>query len=168
MHVRGVFLGLLLGVVVSSQASALTVLCVETSSTGFIWKDGDWRQSNFTSDQYLIEDVGGDATLGAHCTPEPIRKDSSGSRSAKLCLNIEQVGNTRTFLRTTLCSVNYSKIDDNISSVWCNGAVENYSFEPTGRFVLSRTYSALINAPSSDFPRDSLVLSIGKCSLVTQ
>lgn len=157
--------GVVLMTMLPAQSFALTSLCVETNSTGFNWANGQWIETTYTLDQYVIQDVSANDDLrGFFCTAEAPVTSAYGSVSADRCFNASMVGEQATVAGTASCRVYYESDGTTIISVSCSGGFIDYSFIPTGEFVLSRTYAVPEFNPGDR--RDSLVLSVGKCSVI--
>lgn len=165
---KRVILGVALAMMLPAQSFAFSVLCIEDHSTGYNWRDGKWTPANYNTDQLLITDVSDDPELaGANCIAEDQVVSPWGSVSAKRCFNLAAIGEPRSSSGTSRCTAWYDKDDtDKIDSVSCEGAWEDYTFTPNGEFIMSRTYSAPLSLPTDAENRDSLVLAIGKCSVV--
>lgn len=147
-------------------AQALTVLCVEEGSTGFNWRNGDWVQTNYHLDQFIMKDVSEDPELGTFCSPEPPVEDEYGVIKGKRCFNQADVGEEPGVFGTSHCRVYYKPDMTTVRTVYCEGGYAEINFEAPGEFVLTRTYSAPDGAMTKSDQRDSLVISVGKCSVI--
>lgn len=162
---RATVIGVVLAMLMPAQSFALTSLCVETHSTGFNWTNNQWVETTYTLDQYVVQDVSDNDDLrGVICSAEDPVTSAYGSVSANRCFNASMVGEQATVAGTTSCRVYYESDGTTITTVSCSGGFIDYSFIPTGEFVLSRTYAVPEFNPGDR--RDSLVLSVGKCSVI--
>jgi len=140
---------------------------VETHSTDFNWTNDQWVETTYTLDQYVVQDVSDNDDLrGFFCTAEDPVTSGYGSVSANRCFNSSMVGEQATVAGTTSCCVYYESDGITIISVTCSCGFIDYSFIPTGESVLSRTYAVPEFNPGDR--RDSLVLSVGKCSVIAK
>ena len=163
---KRIVLGVALALALPAQSFALTVLCVEGGSTGFNWHEGRWVNTQYSLDQYIIQDVSEDTALSAYCESTEPTKTINGWTYADRCFNLSVVGEEKSFVSTMQCRTFYDEAD-NAASVMCDrSGPTNIKFRPTGEFVLSRTFGVPDVRIPMPTERDSLVISVGKCSVV--
>jgi hypothetical protein len=163
---RGLVLGVALAVMLPAQSFALTVLCAESGSTGFNWREGKWVNSDYNLERYIVQDVTDDPVLGEYCQPTPPTAGDYGVVTGTRCFNQSSVGEVKSVFATTTCRIYYKTDMTTITTAYCEGGYAEIKFEPTGEFVMSRTYAAPDSDKTAVDQRDSLVLSVGKCSVV--
>lgn len=159
-------LGVALAVILPAQSFAMTVLCVENSSAGFNWREGEWVNAEYKPEQYIVQDVTGDPVLGEYCQPTPPKAGMYGVVTGTRCFNQSTVGEEKSVFATTSCRIVYKPDMTTIKTAYCEGGYAEIKFEPTGEFVMTRTYAAPDSEHTAVAQRDSLVLSVGKCSVV--
>lgn len=147
-------------------AQALTVLCVEEGSTGFNWRNGDWVQTNYHLDQFIMKDVSEDPELGKFCSVEPPTEDDYGIVKGTRCFNQTEVGDEPSPFGSSHCRVYYKPDMKTVRTVYCEGGYAEVNFQAPGEFVSTRTYSAPDVEMGAADSRDSLVISVGKCSVI--
>jgi len=159
--------------ILTVPALGATSLCVESGSTGFNWQRGAWVEASYTPEQLIVREVPLADELGLMCRVRfnrqnlvegIVRTDYGASRNA--CYVMHVVGGEPSAADTYAC-VEYLGDGDAISSVSCQGNVfQSFNFQPSGEWVSTRTYAAPDGSATADQNRDSLVLSIGKCSVI--
>lgn len=150
----------------TGPSSAMTVLCVGAAATGFNWRDGVWVKANYLPGQYLIQDVSDDPELSGSCKPAPITTSEWGTKTSSRCFNSAEMGEERYSFHTTACRVFHNTADESIESVGCESLFGNYTFAPNGEFVRTQVYADPHEVTQPD--RDSLAITVGKCSVVAQ
>jgi hypothetical protein len=159
-------LGVAVAMLLPPQSFALTALCVESGSTGFNWRDGNWVNSDYNLDQYIVQDVSNDPELVSLCIPTEKVVNQWGTAYADRCFNLSVVGEEKSSYDTTQCRVIYDEGGDTTVVMCDQSRYSNFKFEPTGEFVLTRTYGVPDSDRAPSDQRDSLVLSVGKCSVI--
>ncbi|MFP9138566.1 hypothetical protein ACLI1C_15410 [Devosia sp. XGJD_8] len=159
-------LGVALAMILPAQSFALTVLCAESGSTGFNWRDGKWVNSDYALDQYIVQDVSEDPELSAYCESTEPTATANGASYAERCFNLSVVGEAKSSFSTTECRTFYDATGVAVSVRCGNSVYQTINFEPTGEFVLSRTFGIPDFQVPAPAQRDSLVLSVGKCSVI--
>lgn len=149
---------------INDPKKLFSLLCVETGSTGFNWVDGNWQQTNFNLQNYVLRKVEStNAFLCERATGEihPSQRKEFGH--AQGCYVFAEVGDTAL---PDACTENWYLGDGsknaNLVSVVCDGFMD-VSVRLSGVFVVTRTYSY---SDTDVRYRDSLALSVGKCSFV--
>jgi len=156
----------------SQPALAETSLCVDSGTTGFDWANGEWQQMNFETGSYLIKEIAPEDPIGLSCYAslfsERLRSETDGPVEfgpAWSCFGRTDVGTQMDETDVTRCR-KFVVADGKNGSVNCTYAgVVEYQFQPTGEIVTTRTYAALLT-PSATGSRDSLAISVGKCTVV--
>lgn len=153
----------------ASPAEAFTSICVDDGSTGFSWRHGKWEQMNFFTEQHIVKRIAEDDPLASMCIANMATQNRSGNRldgkRSSGCYAIYDVGTEPIMFDVTLCWETWG--DKAITQVNCSeGGLVRYTLEPSGEFIATRTYSA----PDSAAPaqRDSLVLMVGRCSVIAR
>jgi len=157
----------MLGVSNAEAEEYFTSLCIEDKSTGFNWRNGDWHQTNFMPNKYIVKKVKIDPTPGSdtfQCYEDMKGKKNLSFDGKKIydygCFNIRDYGDKFTAFYNQLCAQSYDD-DENIKGVDCH----MMNFQPNGAFIKSRFQSSLTSHPKNDY-KDSLILSVGKCSVL--
>lgn len=155
--------------------AATTYLCVEEVSTGLDWRDGRWTPVNYYPQQHVIKRLDADDELASVCLKMMADEGRNAGRIVDAespvlsdqwaCYSQINVGDTATYMDTSLCKELYFK--DALDSVRCDdGLFANYKFEPAGEFLITRTTAAPVTQDNPAVARDSLSLSVGKCSVI--
>jgi hypothetical protein len=159
-------------IIIATPALASTTLCVETGRTGFSWKNGEWVSVDFTVEQWIArrttagdpQDFGCHDRLAARGITDEIVQGQYGD-SATACYVIYQVGTEPADFDIYDCRESYS--DE--KGMWiasCESAFQDFQFGPSNEFVMSRTYAVPVYAPENATSKDSLVVAVGKCSVI--
>lgn len=144
-------------------------LCIEDKATGFNWKSGDWIQTNFKAgDKLLIQKI--DMTTNSK---KPIEEQYIPCQQTELISSVDKYlylkacYSVRNFgveplpghlLDGEMC---YELLENNnLKSIMCQG--KGITFHPNGDFIQTRGVN--IDPFPKDGYKDSLVLSVGKCS----
>jgi hypothetical protein len=141
----------------SAQQSAsrpFKTLCVSEKETGFNWVSGDWVQTNFKAgEKLLIQKM-------TASDPRCMADKSKGMFGTSGCYQIEGSG----FLPQLILE-NCDEISEKntLKVVHCR----KISFHPDGRFIQFPWHADISNNPPSG-AKDSLVLSVGKCSRIIE
>jgi hypothetical protein len=146
----------------SAQQAAVRpfkALCVSDKETGFNWKSGDWVQTNFKAGEKLL--------VQKLAEPQPFCKEeaivtSGGITVTKGCYRINVVGSPPDPL-FGVESCDEILEQQSVKVVHCR----RFSFHPDGRFIKLPWHSDISNSPKDDY-KDSLVLSVGKCSRLAE
>jgi hypothetical protein len=148
----------------SAQQAAVRpfkALCISDKETGFNWKSGDWVQTNFNAGEKLL--------VQKLAMPNPFCKEEVKSTFSgvgvflsKGCYLINVMGSPPTLLfDTEMCDEFWE--EQSIRAIHCR----RFSFHPDGRFIRLPWHSDISNNPKND-NKDSLVLSVGKCSRLAE
>lgn len=159
-------------VAMGQPALAATSLCAADLSTGFNWRDGRWVQQNFYTEQFLVRKIAVDDPMALACatemaadgqSPEPVK--SGAYSSAVGCYAVYDVGSEPTPGTVMRCEELILE-DGTINSADCKYDIFTYlRFETSGNFVITRTHAAFWGT-RQDGSRDSMALTVGKCSLI--
>lgn len=147
----------------SAQQAAIRpfkALCVSDKETGFNWKSGDWVQTNFKAGEKLL--VQRLATPNPVFCKEEVRSAVGGLTVSKGCYLINVMGSPPDlFAGPEMCD----EIGDeqSLQVIHCR----LFSFNPDGRFIKLPWHSNISDRPKND-SKDSLVLSVGKCSRLAE
>lgn len=141
-------------------------LCIEDAATGFSWKNGNWRQANFKEGRFVVSKLTNEEVARLSpvaCTPptvsEPMLIDF---RRATACYAITGFGEELTpLVDGENCDEVYQ--GNVLASVRC----KSLSFLPNGDFIKLPWHANISRKPMNDY-KDSLVLSIGVCSKISQ
>ncbi len=145
---------------VQDPETRFALLCAEDVSTGFNWVDGAWKQANFRVKQHLLKKV--DPALHPECgIAKNDTNDLGGIVVGQGCYEFNEVGQKT---EAQACNENWSKSGTllRLTKVHCYG-LANVDVGLNGVFVVTRVY-AYDDAQTDR--RDSLALSVGKCSFV--
>lgn len=148
----------------------LKTLCIEEKATGFNWKSGDWVHATFKpSRKWLIQKIKildnrqneMDLQKYGNCTKETkviLSETMKGSRS---CYSVREFGMASTPLFDNEMCWEYFE-NNTLKAIYC----KNIIFKPDGNFIMNPhgpTANIIESNPKDDY-KDSLVLSVGKCS----
>lgn len=161
---KGLTIGVLLMLLsghdqLSAQQTAprpFKTLCVSENETGFNWVAGDWVQTNFKpGEKLLIQKIVGSTP---HCKADV----ASGMFGTTGCYQIKVLGSPPSFLDIPeMCDEVSDK--NSLTVVHCR----KISFHPDGRFIRLPWHSDISDKPKNGL-KDSLVLSVGKCSRIIE
>lgn len=154
---------------ITDQGKSFSMLCVAEKGTGFNWDKNDWQQANYKPYTYVISKLVGDDSeskcftrlrgenVAALITPTG---DTSGR--SKGCYVLKEIGEAVTL--GNVCTEFWDKRGASylLKEVTCTGGFEEYRARVDGPFVVTRTYAVFATVD----PRDSVILQIGKCSLL--
>lgn len=160
----------------TGQTMAATYLCVEDASTGFNWKDGRWVQTNFYEHQNIVRKHSLSDDIAVRCFNTLARSGRSTEPVVDLyvetvksgfgCYSQARIGEEVDDMSVTPCQETY--FEDKLRSVRCEeGLFTKFKFEPAGEFILTRNYSAPITPVDPTRDRDSLLMAVGKCSVIS-
>ena len=162
---KGLAIGFLLTLLsghgtLSAQQTAprlFKTLCVSEKETGFDWQSGNWVQKNFKpGEQLLIQKIAGSDPF---CKAD-VTTDKSGF--SKGCYQIKVLGSPSSFLDIPeVCDEASEK--NSLKVVHCR----RISFHPDGRFIRLPWHADIFDNPKND-TKDSLVLSVGRCSRIVE
>lgn len=154
---------------------AATSLCVESASTGFDWTGGQWAQTRFQPEQIIVRPVGLADDLGFLCratfgagdiTTEIVRTEYAATRHS--CYLQYGVGTEPTYSDAYVCREVLGE-GDKVMRVSCKmNRFQEFEFEPSGEWVSVRAYAAPDSSVGPSERRDSMALSVGKCSVIDQ
>ena len=163
---------------VSSVDDYYTALCVTEKSTGFNWEDNNWKQYNFTQSKYVVNKLNPAEVLEFQCSETKDRnKDIYISRLDEFetygCYLIKRLGydgfdlkqdcNEKWSTYPKQDGEKYPKIKK-LEVVWCS-SLNDFKFSPNGWFHSNAEVTGSSLESSSKY-KDSLVLSVGKCSSI--
>lgn len=161
----------MLAAMLPGQAFGLTALCVEDASTGFNWRNEAWVQTNFRTETYMLQSVDADDPRGARCNRFIAEQHPGGAPTegafVPACYTWMDVGTEATADNVLLCNEVVSN-GTTISVNCTESAFNSFRAQVTGEFVHYRTYAIPKLFYSEGMPRDSVVMSVGKCSVVTR
>lgn len=145
-----------------------TALCTEKASTGFVWRNGRWKQVNFKTGNYIVKKM---KTTDCEANSENRRSivkwdDSSRVNILKGCYNTRNHGSNFISIDTKSCFESWEKVNNKfeLKSIEC----DNIAFIPNGNFLMSHIYPSgnnLSDNPRNDY-KDSMHVSYGKCSII--
>jgi hypothetical protein len=171
----------IVGLLISGSAMALeqdkpyTSLCIGEKSTGFNWTNGKWVKANFDPEKYLavklqIEPVtkGNPLPESGYCARDikdqnPWNTDIGEFRSG--CYNFRHFGSDIFGHESEVCTEIWriNGPEKNLESVHCNK--KKLTFAPNGNFIYPLIHTN-INPEPIRKNKDSLVISVGKCSVI--
>jgi hypothetical protein len=143
-----------------------SLMCLTEEATGFDWENDAWVTKRFAPTNYVLtkhgtedKDCQWEGRFSYSITPPPLGGDLGESTGGYV---LKPVGDKDNITNFTVCKERWKK-DGSVfvlQDITCLGWA-NIRAEPDGPFVLTRTYGAFVPE------HDSLVLQIGKCSLVS-
>jgi len=154
-------------ILVPAPALGAVSLCVEQGSTGFDWVNGRWVKQNYSLDQHLVRKVAPTEDIGKWCferiQERGLNTQPMGDGWSNGCYTINLVGEEPNYV--DLCQEFWA--GDRLRYVACTTSiVPSYKFEPSGEFVIYRTFGAAYTPVDPAKDRDSLVLAVGSCSVI--
>lgn len=131
-------------------------LCVSDKATGFNWNSGDWVQTNFIpGEKLLIQKI---VESDPFCKTD-VKASMFGTKG---CYRIKVLGSPPSFMDLPeTCDEITQK--NSLIVIHCR----KISFHPDGRFIRLPSNADISNNPKND-DKDSLVLSVGKCSRLVE
>jgi hypothetical protein len=143
----------------SAQQSAprpFKALCVSEKETGFNWVSGDWVQTNFKAgEKLLIQKI---APKEPWCKADT----KNGMFGTSGCYQIKALGSAPSISDIPeMCDEISEK--NTLKVVHCR----KISFHPDGRFIRLPEHSDISDNPKNGV-KDSLALSVGKCSRIVE
>lgn len=161
----------LVSVLLPHAMLAQSLLCLEEKATGFNWRNGEWVQVEFLLDKYVISKKNeGHPSYGA-CAERIIANDGSfdlaplgTDYTARYgCYEVKKLGEEALFLND--CVETFNRAGDKLLAVTCDGET-SYRAIVDGEFFHKRTYAGGSLLWRGMSQKDSLVMSIGKCSSI--
>lgn len=153
-------------------------LCIEEAATGFNWENGSWIHANYRPDKrYLIQRIPaekikqGDGNNIPHLScvlssDNPLEIRRIGNHIfTNGCYNIRKQGEKLSGLSSKICSEQW--IDGDLQKITCERNFQSTSFLPDGNYIMLPWHSDVSINPK-DGRQDSLILSVGKCSIISQ
>lgn len=145
-----------------------TLLCEGTKATGFNWRNGSFEETRFKPARYLVTsrpENGCAETRGPQPVVSVMGVDWFFQR--KICLNIREFGEEYRPALSDDCTEYYVKRD---GGFWnrtfdCKGLFSNIKGEFNGHF--RRFSDTTVGANPKDDYRDSLLIEVGKCSVIS-
>lgn len=149
------------------KIEGLKAICVREQSTGFNWENGRWVRTNFKpGNQFLIQRLNLEAYASkptleqpALCQIEPVRQIGT-TKISKGCYQINDVGEPPVIFLSEMCDEIVE--GKQIVSIQCR----KITFNPDGGFIELPWHADISTSPRNN-RKDSLVLSVGKCSRLT-
>lgn len=166
----------LLAATASAQVKPFKVICIEEKSTGYNWKSGNWVQTNFIArDKFTIQKI--DTNVLSKDSGHHMFCGDGGDVLWKLsngCYQFNELGEKPSALNTRECSENFHYSSNDRGYIDCPGGVarNHIIFKPDGEFVsFSSSFGVGMaiqdGSAGSDKPRDSITVSVGKCSVIS-
>ena len=151
--------------------STFTSLCVEEQSTGFHWQDGEWMRTKFVPEKFIVEklDIQKSGNSSPEITPADClgMKETSDSGFKNGCYNVREFGEESNPFSGLVCQEVRSgdEGEATLEQVICDGKITSIVFEPNGNFHYSKVHWLVRDTPETE-EKDSLVLSVGRCSIL--
>src|SRR5262249_49332650 len=148
---------------VTDTQTKFSMLCVAEKGTGFNWRNNDWVQTDYKPYTYVLTKV---EPQEWDCASQKVSQQISPVSEARGeshgCYQLKEVGDKEAL--SDLCEERWNKTNSGYAllDVICEG-LANYRAEVDGHFSLTRTYGIFFSGEK----RDSMLLQIGKCSLLT-
>ncbi len=163
-------LSILLTALIAADAIGATALpyfrsvCASEQESGFNWRKGAWVAVTFKAGtQTLIQKLDVVALQSKPLLERPTLCKVEAPTvfgtwtENKACYLIRDIGSPKTTLNAEMCSEHF--LDDKLLKVSCR----SMTFVPDGPYVSTPEYPDISASPKDDY-KDSLVLSVGKCS----
>ncbi len=166
-----IFLGIILfwtnlNAEITSEEVKFSSLCIEEGSTGFLWRNGKWKQTTFFTKKYLYKKID---SPNQYCKNTKIDKWNIDKKYKTVvfsegCYEVGEFGEK--YRRTEQCEeLWYLHPNGNteLNFVRCSGV----EFQPNGNFAKSNHHTEFNDFNSIGERvkhRDSLFVSHGKCS----
>jgi hypothetical protein len=152
---------------ITDMQTKFSMLCVAEKGTGFDWKDNDWVQTNYLPYSYIVtkeEPAKPDDPFGCHVSvSQQISPALGGLQGESIgCYQLKEIGEKDGLAYR--CREVWNKTDNGyvLDNVSCEALFEKYKAELDGPFVRTLTYGLFFRTEK----RDSVMLQIGKCSLL--
>ena len=164
----------------SGQAKPFKVICVEEKSTGFNWDADNWVQKNFKANKkIIIQKIDMDRFNGLEMDPNLTPKFCSEPTPQSLaggigCYLFNEVGKKASIVDAGDCFELFDHSTNMPKYVDCRGggSIQGHVvFKPDGDFVRfsnSTTVGYDISNVDTDEKRDSLTVTVGKCSALSE
>jgi len=173
---KNIYLGLILIAVFTNALAEINsnktfnLLCIEEDSTGFIWKNNNWKQTVFTTDKYLVKKLRNSEVFRgceSSFSPELDNKSSAVRDFSESCYEIKKFGEESFKIKNKYigasCGESWTRGTTseqfNLEDVACN----DMQFKPNGWFHKSSARAGLQDTASS---KSTLSVSVGKCSIL--
>lgn len=172
--ITAIFLSFFVTVSAKAETDFFNLLCVEEKNTGFNWKNGSWKITQFKESKYIVQKVkmkpfvrnqNGEHPFSYRCWNDYQKfKSFSPSGDSKLnkgCYNVRRHGAEKRFIDSELCWERWKKKSNEweIDKVEC----KEFIFKPNGPFHASTLSSNVELKPKNDY-KDSMHLMVGTCS----
>jgi len=147
------------------NATLYSIICKGEQSTGFDWKDGNWKQVRFNPRTYLISKLKADDKHPL-CVKKSIFPPVLGAESKTYfdqCYQMKIFGGK--IIGPGLDCTEIHKMVNNTDTVYrviCYGQSPSIMFEVDGDFVYTSANAPFL--PDNSGQKDSLVIEIGKCA----
>lgn len=170
------FVAASLGLIGASQTvgdknplAPFTSLCLEDQSNGFGWKRGAWEATQFKADKkYLIQKIAPEKykEMGTLCRAKEARVGGN-YRVEYGCYNMREMGEEIRGFTSTMCSETWE--NNALKKISCDEPIigAQYFFLPDGNYIRFPWHSDIDQNPKDQY-KDSLSISVGKCSVVSR
>ena len=170
---KNIYLGLILIAVFTNALAEINsnktfnLLCIEEGSTGFIWKNNNWKQTDFTTDKYLVKKLRNSEALFG-CKDSFSSDINDTAKFSKSCYDIKRFGGKSLKVKSKYlgeyCSEWWTRGTTSeqfiLDKVYCN----EMQFKPNGWFHKSSTNPDLPELKDTASNKSTLSVSVGKCS----
>ncbi len=143
---------------------SFSAFCSSTQAIGLDWEKGKWNPVRFKQQRFLIQkltktEIANDDMAKDMCKKLTLSPQLFGIRDRQGCYKI-------TNLTSQPRTVNYDSCEETYSGgakplIGCEGEI-NLAFIPNGSFTLAPDALSIDNQYGEE--RDSLVISVGRCS----
>lgn len=158
----------MLAAMLPAQGFGFTSLCVEDVSTGFDWQDDRWVQRTFTTRQHIVQRIDESNEIASNCYAGIASNPRVASGASSMgCYSIRLMGEESRWTNVWPCfENNIGRGGQPFDSVICMETTHPFRMEPNGEFVITQ------NVAIPDYEdreiRDSIAISVGKCSVISE
>lgn len=170
MRTYKIYLPLVAVILTGSASYAQTFVCQDNGSTGFNWVNGTWVQQTYSLETYVIRKAKSADILNSLCqirsddrNMNTVNPKESSFETSYGCYFRAPIGESSQF--SDLCLE--LKQNDALIRIDCNNegvSGNSYSLIPNGEMVAVNRFSAPQQSPDPMESRDSLVITVGKCT----
>ncbi len=158
-----------------------TLMCISEKSTGFNWKQGDWKYANFKESKYIIEKIepedihlisgkslpkSGFCQLNGKNDPQTLEilNTSYG------CYNLRRFGEPFFNGNSKVCLEFWNGKGTNrvLEKVTCESSTNPITFAPDGWFHSATLHDYVEKSRPDNHDKDSLAIEVGKCAVISK
>jgi len=152
------------------ELSSFQQLCVASDAVGFNWDNGEYKKTRFKRLTYTVTKVEPEKGSLPDLMCNRMREDkstinNSDSKSYLVCLRLGELGGGDPSYHP--CKEYHLKLKDKPWRVTLQCENDEFMMSPNEHFHKARVHANTRSTPEDDY-KDSLVLTVGKCSSIKQ